>query len=755
MLMHRLDPAGMPRFIQKIGLSLQVDRLLSWQDPAIWFPLSMARKSLFTLAWTIVSGSLLLSARAEIKLPPIFGEGMVLQRETSAPIWGVAEPDEKIALELNGQTVSATADADGKWTAAFQKMAAGGPFALTITGDKSKAVTIPNVLVGDVWICSGQSNMTLSIGNIKDFDPDVVTSANDPWIHCFTQPFGASATPVADPGGGAPKGEAATAGVGEGGDVSSAADAAGKWEPTTPQTVEGFTAMGYYFARELRKELNVPIGFIHISYGGSAAEAWMPQEGLANLGLGTVVDAQVRQWQDADLTGENYLTTSLAAWETQQGRPEPENKGLAMGWADPSFDASGWTSLNALGDWTLLGLPDGGVVWARREIDLPPQAAGRNLTLDLGNLKNQAAEYGMVTGTLYFNGKEIGPLGHKLQHCFSGSDDATVPVPGALVVAGKNFLALRIVDQKQTGPLFGNSTRLVRPRFDADPPAAPWLATVEASFPPLPADAAASRPPPPPTTPTVDVSTVLYNAMITPWVGYGLKGFVWDQGTANSAGAKGSPYEEDRAGNYQKLLTELIADWRAKWNGGDLPFVFTQHPNFGGTPTRPARSALAEIRDAQLAAWKSTPHTYMAVTLGLVTDSNIHYKNKKEAGHRLALAALAGVYGRAVEASGPIYDSMAVEGNAIRIKFTHLGGGLVAQGGGPLKTFQIAGADHQFFWADAAIDGDSVVVSSSHVAAPMAVRYAWADNPVGFNLYNLANLPASPFRTDDWNWNEH
>jgi sialate O-acetylesterase len=707
-------------------------------------------KLILRSAAILVIGIALTPARADIKLPAIFSDGMVLQRDTSAPVWGTAQPGEKITLTLNGQTQTATADADGKWSADFQKLTAGGPFTLTITGDKSPAVTIANVLVGDVWLCSGQSNMTLPISNIKDFDPDVVTSANDPLLRCYTGPSAESATPAT--GSSVAQTDTAAPSFGQGGDVSSGSDKPASWQETNPKNVEGFSAMSYYFARELRKQLGIPIGFIHVSYGGSSVESWTSREGLAELGLGEQVDAQVNAWQNADALGEAFLTTDLAAWEAKNGRQDPGNKGFAAGWANTDFDATSWATLDTLGNWTSLSLPNGGIVWARKDINLPASAAGKDLTVNLGNLANQRDEYGNVIGTIYFNGKEIGPFGHKLQHLFSGADSVTATIPGALVTAGKNVMALRIVDQKETGPIFGNNkNQFLQPHIDPAVWAGPWQVKMESAFSPLPADAMASRPSPPAIVSTVCVATVLYNGMIAPVVGYGIKGFLWDQGTSNAFGTKGELFDSDRPGNYEKLFSKLIEDWRAKWKNKDLPFVFTQHPNFGQAPTDPPVSPLAAIREAQLFTWKSVPNTYMAMTLGLVTDSNIHYKNKKEAGHRLALAAFAGVYGQKVEASGPIYDSMAVEGNKIRIKFTHVDGGLVAKDGN-LKTFAIAGEDKKFVWADAVIDGDTVVVSSSQVPNPVAVRYAWADNPVGFNLYNKDDLPASPFRTDNWYW---
>ncbi|HEX4086017.1 MAG TPA: sialate O-acetylesterase [Chthoniobacteraceae bacterium] len=673
---------------------------------------------------------------------------MVLQRETSAPIWGTAEAGERITVMLNGQAVSAVADSRGNWSATFEKLSAGGPFTLTIKGEKSAPVSISNVAVGDVWLCSGQSNMTLPVAAVKDFDPDVITSATDPLIRCYTAGFFASATPLAGKPGTTANAELAAA---EGGDIGSSTAIAGEWKPTSPRNVGDFTAMGYYFARYLRADLGVPIGILHISYGGAASEAWTSREGLAALGLGGKVDEMVKEWQDADELGEKFLTGDLAAWEAKYGRGDTVNKGAAAGWADPAFADSDWTVLPELGDWKSLNLPNGGIIWARREIDLPAGAAGKDIQIALGNLMNTGMNYGNVTGIVYFNGKVAGVIGHKLQHLFSGSDGALVTVPGTLVKAGKNMLAVRIVDQRETGPLFGGKKFKLEPRIDPKDWATPWKAKMESAFPPMPPAALASRPQPPVAVPTVQVPTVLYNGMLSPVIPYGIKGVLWDQGTSDAYGTRGAIYE-DRAANYEKLLTALIQDWRTRWSNSHLPFVFTQHPNIGSVSPQPPVSALSQIRDAELRTWKSTPDTYMAVMLGLVVDQNIHFKNKKEAGRRLALAALAGVYGRNIEYSGPVYDSMTIEGNKVRLKFTHLDGGLIAKGGGPLKTFSIAGADKKFVWADAVIDGDTVLVSSSQVPNPVAVRYAWADNPVGFNLYNKAGLPAPTFRTDDWYW---
>jgi len=669
---------------------------------------------------------------------------MVLQRGSAAPVWGTAEPAEKLTLTLNDKTVQATADSQGKWSAAFENLSAGGPFTLTIKGEKSAPISIANVAVGDVWLCAGQSNMSLPVSAVAGFDPEVITSATDPLIHCYTAAYQTSPTPITNEPA---KGSSTDNAAAQGGDITPSTALAAQWKPATLANVPGFTAMGYYFARELRRELGVPIGILHISYGGSSIEAWTSREGLSTLGLAGKVDDMLKVWENADALGEKYLTTDFAAWEAKSGRADNGNQGMTAGWANRDFPASDWSSLTALGDWKTLNIPNGGIIWARKEINLPSGTVGRDLSLDLGNLHNADANYGNVTGTIYFNGKEIGHLGYKMQHSFSQSDDATATLPGALIKSGTNVLALRIVDQKGTGTLYGSDKFKIGPMINSKNWANPWKVKVEAAFPPLPAGAQASRPLAPPVIPAVQVPVILFNGMLSPAIPYGIKGVLWDHGTADAYNWRGTIYD-DRGGNYGKLLKALIQDWRTRWHNQNLPFIFTQHPNIGKASLEPPTiSYLAPVRDGQLMTWKTTPNTYMAVTLGLV-DQDIHYKNKKEAGRRLSLAALAGVYGHNIEFSGPVYDSMTVEGNKVRLKFTHLGGGLVAKDG-PLKMFAIAGADKKFVWGDAVIDGDSIVVSSSQVPNPAAVRYAWAENPVGFNLYNKADLPAPAFRTDD------
>ncbi|MCE0499383.1 MAG: sialate O-acetylesterase [Methylacidiphilales bacterium] len=654
------------------------------------------------------------SGFGDVSLPSFFSDGAVLQRDTVAPVWGTAAPNEAVTLELNGQTTSATAGQDGKWCATFKGLAAGGPFTLTVKGT-SNSVTVQNVLVGDVWLCSGQSNMSLHMYEIADVAQGDIAAADDPLLHCFTvSSTAADNVPV-------PPYE-------------------GKWESTDPDSVKGYSAVAYYFAKELREQVKVPIGIIHCSYPGTCGESWVRKEALAGLGLGPQEAAVAQSWNNADQTTQKFLS-DLNDWETKMGRQDPGNKGYAQGWADPKTDVSTWTTLPTPGDWTSLGLVNGGVVWIRKTVNFPDQGKVKDFTLQLGNLQNFGKESGNVLGTVYFNNQEVGEIGHVLKHIFTRPGDQLVKVPGSLIVHGANVVAVRIFTQEEKGPLFGGGTGLIRAPFPFTMRVEPqWQAKVEAQLPPAPPDAAFTRPP----TPNIPIMTrrpsLMFDSMLSPLVGYGMKGAAWYQGEGNA----------DRGEAYGSLLRGLIADWRGLWKQGDFPFYIVQLANISPPANDPnGKSGLAAVREGQLQTWQRVAHTGLAVTIDVGDANNIHYHNKKEVGHRLALIALAQTYGQKIEFSGPVIDSMAVEGNTIRLKFTHIGGGLVAKGG-PLQQFVIAGADQKFVWADATIDGDTVLVSSKDVAAPVAVRYAWADNPAGCNLYNKEDLPASPFRTDDW-----
>lgn len=647
--------------------------------------------------WVLLGG-ITATAPADVQLAGMFSDNMILQRDSGAPVWGTADPSEPITLTIQDQKITTVTGLDGKWRAVFQGLKAGGPFTLTVTGTTQK-ITLNNVAVGDIWICSGQSNMEYRLA-----DKDEIAKANYPDIRYYSVSNLAQLDPVTDE--------------------------KGKWQIVTPATVTILTATGYYFATNIQRELGIPIGLIRCSWSGARIEPFIAGEDLDSVpGLKEVSDTAIQKLRDVAKDAEKF-PLDLEAWQEKYGRADTENKGFAAKWADPAFDDKDWISVVTPGDWSKLGAPNGGVIWLRKTVQLPPEAAGKDFTLSTGATH--------VMDTTYFNGEQVGTVGTTSPDYWNAGSD--VIVPGRLVKAGANLIALRLVSQRSKEyPLYPGS-RLGLHVADPKSVSDDWLAKVETTYTALPDGALAELPQPPTAKAFVTPSTI-FNGTIRPITSYGIKGVLWYQGESSAA----NPWA------YRTLLPLLIKSWRTHWGIGDFPFYIVQLPNFGIPPTFPGQGDLhwAELREAQLLTWEKVPNTAMSVSIDVGRDDNLHPPDKKDIGYRLSLLALGNTYGRKIEYSGPIYDSMTVEANKIRLKFTHLGGGLIAKGG-RLQQFVICGADQKWHGGEAVIDGDTVVVSSPDVVAPVAARYAWAAAPDGCNLYNQAGLPASPFRTDDW-----
>ena len=708
------------------------------------------------------------AARADDPKPflsSLFTDNMVLQRGIPDAVWGWTTPGRAVTVSLGGKTARAVAGPDGKWTARIGPFKEGGPYTLTVSGPQS--VTLSNVLVGDVWLCSGQSNMEFGLGNGLDADKETA-AADYPNIRLLLIDHQIAASPQQTVTG-------------------------GPWAVCTPQSVRkggwnGFSAVGYFFGRDLYQSQHVPIGLIESNWGGTPAEAWTSAEALAPLpDFAPVVTAMQQARQDP-----NGFGRTAEAWYAKH---DPGSAGKT--WADTDLQTTDWKPIQEPVSFQQSGIPElagtNDVVWLRRDFDLPAAWAGKDLTLHLGPVDDR--------DTTYINGTPVGGLND-----YAAQRD--YKVPAALLKPGRNVLAVRVLDTggaNDVGGLTGKPDALkieaVGDPMPAVPLAGPWQVKVGG---PIPADD------PAPVVPGSDQNapTTLYNGMISPLVPFGLKGAIWYQGESNAGRGK----------QYQTLLPALIGDWRARFRGGDFPFFIVQLANFDpdlAKHTQPGESGWAEVREAQLLTALHTPKVGIAVTDDIGEAGDIHPKNKQEVGRRLALAAEAITYGQPVEYAGPLYQGMTTEGGKIRLKFTHLGGGLVAKSldigaaliksveaakslapapvqaaktaeavgaakavkaaeaasvteKSPAKTdekpsekapekaaekllgFAIAGADGRFVWADARIeksaDGDTVVVSSPDVPQPTDVRYAWADSPV-CNLYNKAGLPASPFRT--------
>ena len=624
-------------------------------------------------------------ARADVTPNPLFADNAVLQQDMKVPVWGTAEPGEPVTVEFAGQSVSTTADAAGKWLVRLAPMKAGGPNTLMISG-KNKIV-LTNILVGEVWICSGQSNMERQLGlrdgqkPITDWQKEVA-DAKYPEIRQFYVPQTRAFTP--------------------------AQTVRGSWAVCSPGTVTNFTAVGYFFGRDLYQARQVPIGLIHTSWGGTVAEAWMSEMALNQRPDFTDALAQVKRLAAKPGAAMREIQAQQDAW---YARVDPGSKATSP-WSAADWDTSSWKPMKLPAYWEDAGYPDyDGVFWFRRSFDLPENWDGSDVELHLGAVDDN--------DTTWVNGMEVGAtMGYNLPRIYR--------VPGTGLKPTNNVIAVRVLDLGLGGGLYGGNDpmRLVvnaGGHTNSIPLTGVWLCRQGVSLAKLgwPTGDSSQSP---------NVPTVLYNGMIAPLLPYAMRGVIWYQGESNVG----------RERQYRTLFPALIADWRQAWGEGSFPFLFVQiAPYKGNTP---------ELREAQLLTAQHTTNTAMAVTIDCGDANDIHPAHKQPMGARLALAARALAYGEKLEYSGPVFESMKVKGPNAVLRFTHIGGGLVAKDG-PLQGFTIAGEDKVFHPAQAEISGETVVVHSAAVSQPMAVRYGWANVPEG-NLFNRAGLPASPFRSD-------
>ncbi|MGI4789462.1 MAG: sialate O-acetylesterase [Janthinobacterium lividum] len=634
-------------------------------------------------------------------LHPLFTDNMVLQRGLADPVWGWTTPGATVTVRIAGKGARALAGADGKWVVSLPPLPVGGPYTLTASGPQS--VTLRNILVGDVWICSGQSNMDFGIGNTPTGAAEIA-AADHPLIRFFSA--------------GAPL------------SVEPRSQLTGKWEVCTPQSVavghwNGFSAVGYIFGRDLQQAVQVPIGLIQVAWGGTRVETWMSAEAVQTI---PQMQPALAAFQKIALEEKNGKTFDqiMEPWY------EKHDPGSAPGkaWADPALDTSAWKTISLPNFWNKAGVPElskfEGTVWFRRTFDLPAAWRGQDLALHFGHIGERE--------TTYVNGRKVGEA-----NGFWEGHDCTVP--NALLHPGQNVISVRDLGLgNDNGFADAPANMHIEPAgnpsavpvsFVLISLAGPWQYQMGA---PLPAD----DPVPPNIETDANQPTEVFSTAISPMLPFGIKGVLWYQGESSVGVGK----------LYQVQLTALIKDWRRHWGQGEFPFLIVQLPNTGNPPAFPGDNdtGWAELREAQLLTAERFPNSGLAIAMNS-GNGDLHPPNKQDTGHRLALTAEAIVYGKKLEYSGPLYQSMTVESGAIRLHFRHVGGGLVAKGGGPLTGFAIAGADGHFVWAEAKIVGFSVVVTSPAVASPSAVRYAWADNPI-CNLYNQAGLPASPFRTD-------
>ncbi len=659
----------------------------------------------------MLAASSFLTMQARPVLPPLFTDNMVIQQQTDAPIWGEAKSGATVTVigSWNNLPVTTTADANGRWRTTLRTPEAGGPYSITISD--GQRLTLSNVMVGEVWLCSGQSNMEMPIdgwARVNNYEQEKEEANQYPDIrllqvvqHVATQP---SDDVVVTEGG---------------------------WQVCSAKSVKEFSATGYFFGRDLHKYRNVPIGLINASWGGTFIEPWTSAE---SLGTHPDMEEAVATVQSipTDPAGQAaFYGESMGRWMVQETALDPGYKEGQPIWAAPDFDDSSWDVVALPKEWGDMGLGNfDGVMWYRLALDIPADMAGRDLLLSLGQVDD--IDY------TYFNGELVG-------RSFEFGQQRFYVVPARLVRKGRNVLAVRVIDNIGGGGIYSDASKLVIGTFrkvgkgKAEKKVFVRSLSLATDWRYKKTIAMSTMPPVPSFRPNQpNQVTVLYNAMIHPLVGFAIRGAIWYQGCNN----------EHKGYQYRELLPLLIRDWRGKW-GYDFPFYIVQLANNKKLQEEPGDDEWAEVREAQAMAAQHVENSGLACLIDIGEAGDIHPRNKQEVGHRLALVARAKTYGEtSLEYSGPVYKDYLIEGDRIRILFDHADGLHPAEGT-VVKGFAIAGSDHKWHWADARIDGKSIVVSSPEVRHPVAVRYAWHINPI-CNLQNAAGLPAVPFRTDDW-----
>jgi sialate O-acetylesterase len=644
--------------------------------------LAIAVGSLLSLACSALAQS---SAEPAPKPLPfvstIFGDNMVLQRGKKNTIWGWSDPGDKVRVEIAGKHASGVAGPDRRWQVKVQPPGVGGPYTIKISGHQS--VELHNVLVGDVWLCGGQSNMQVPLPAARNGEEEV-KAANFPEIRFFSvAPHPAyHHTDIVD----------------------------GAWKVVSPQTADHLSAVAYYFARRVQQEIHVPIGLVVDALGGTPAEAWTSNAALRPL---KDFDAPLAELEKLAATGAPEYGNYVMHWY------DLYDAGIKGNWAAFDFDDSIWKPVDIPGGFSDLGVPETpAVAWFRKEVVVPDSIPAGPALLFLGSIERM--------DTAYINGTQVGASAWV-------ENPRVYVIPNGVLKPGKNVVAIRVLKTKPMGGFLAKPEELRVELGDKTsiPLAGKWKAQLSVD----------ARPPHPlpigyenwPVMPSV-----LYEGMLAPIAPLSITGALWYQGEQNS----------ERGFQYRRILPAMIEDWRKLFGQGDFPFYIVSLPTFRRRSATPIDDTWAETRESQAFTAATVRNSCLAVTIDTGDPDNLHPKDKQPVGERLALCALAKQYGERVAYSGPTLASVERLPSAIRLHFTHADGGLVVKDT-KVEEFAIAGEDRKWFWADAHIEGDSIIVSSPSAPNPKEVRYAWQSNPAA-TLFNGAGLPAGPFRTDTW-----
>lgn len=630
--------------------------------------------------------TLLIDVDAQLRLPKIFGDSMVLQRGGPITVWGWGQRGEKVTIQFHNQSLSSVVGTDGSWRINMAKEKAGGPYRLLVKG--SSQIEFKDVLVGDVWICSGQSNMEFPLSNANNSKSEI-EAADYPLIRHLKIPNTVAFHPETD------------------------IRAGNSWHSANAAQVGSFTAVGYYFARNLQEELNIPIGLINASWSGSEVETWISAEafGSSNEFKYLYKDIKRLNLDSVILDKEKLMQERI---QKMQGTLPVASAVIA--WKEPGFNDSQWPEMKLPGYWDSQGLSNiDGIVWLRKTFNLSAEQASAGADISLARIDDN--------DETYVNGSKVGATqGDQQKRLYF--------IRPGILKEGINTVAIRVEDIGGNGGLNGDTSKLVLLcKGSTVPLSGNWKFQL-ASVKPLSSVNPNSFP------------SLLYNSMLNPLIPYSIKGVIWYQGERNA--------NAGRSYQYRMAFPLMITDWRNCWKQGNFPFYFVQLSSFNYNNGNSQKgSAWAELREAQTIAL-SLPNTGMAVTTDIGNAKDIHPRNKSDVGKRLALVALNHTYRKKVEYTGPDYQSMIVKGKEVTLSFYH-NDGLRTQGqDGMLMGFEIAGEAQYFYKATARISGKQVIVSAPEIMIPVAVRYAWADDAGSANLFNQSGLPAVPFRTDNW-----
>jgi len=656
-------------------------------------------------------GALAAPAWADITLPSLLSAHALLQRSDHTQVWGKADAGEKVKISLGGIEVRTVAGADGKWKVSLDVTRLGeGPHSMVIEGNNRLVVS--DVLIGEVWVCCGQSNMAFPLIRSGEASEEILRAANTK-LRQFRVENAASATPQDD--------------------------CKGTWVVASPETAGQFSAVGYFFGKSLQQKLNQPVGLVLSAWPGSSVDAWLPQGAIDESPEWKDKQANAEKFADAYPALKDRYLSSFHQWESQFTRTDHP--------ADPDLYAAANASVN---DWKIVTLPsslpdaglcDSGAVWFRRKFTIPQCSVLKNAMISIGSPRD--------FNELYINGKKIGET--NVESMKSGHE-IRYNIPNGTLAEGENTFAIRLFTPSEKAAISSSlflQLGAVRHLLNGE-----WLAKVEFALPALTDSARKALPklqaPPEP----YQISGRIFNGMIHPLMAATIQGVVWYQGEQDS---------REPAGYWQKFGS-LIQNWRKAW-GTDFPFNFCQLPNYGPKQDAPENSLWAQLREAQSKAL-ALVNTGQAILIDC-GEEDIHPIYKQKVGERLARIALARTYKQNVTDLGPIFKSMEIEGDKIRLSFLPGEGGLVAKPlpaeyqptnmspklkplvrrspEGELEGFAICGENKKWVWATAKIAGNTVLVWSRDVPRPVAVRYAWSDNPT-CNLYNKADLPAAPFQ---------